>query len=281
MTTKQWIGIEEAAEKYQVSIRRINTWCKRQEITFSEIGHYLMLDENSLLECIERNIQLNLTKEEFERRKEKLIRENEENLFILQSLEPLTPMMRLIIKELAGMIQDENRRRMFLFVTLEGSLKKYAKESCQDFYYIQREFQILIRDIQSRIGFLKTYKDEMTHLKATLRLYEMNFGRNLFRRNDSIQEESPAIQEKENAIHVLNTPISGFEFDARPSRVLGENGIRTLRDLLKLTYKYGWNRINKLPHLGPTSVNRVINRLQQLNILDDEKGCYLYKYLDE
>lgn len=153
MTTKQWIGIEEAAEKYQVSIRRINTWCKRQEITFSEIGHYLMLDENSLLECIERNIQLNLTKEEFERRKEKLIRENEENLFILQSLEPLTPMMRLIIKELAGMIQDENRRRMFLFVTLEGSLKKYAKESCQDFYYIQREFQILIRDIQSRIGF--------------------------------------------------------------------------------------------------------------------------------
>lgn len=71
MTTKQWIGIEEAAEKYQVSIRRINTWCKRQEITFTEIDHYLMLDENSLLECIERNTQLALTNEEFERRKEK------------------------------------------------------------------------------------------------------------------------------------------------------------------------------------------------------------------
>ena len=96
MTTKQWIGIEEAAEKYQVSIRRINTWCKRQEITFTEIDHYLMLDENSLLECIERNTQLALTNEEFERRKEKLIRENEENLFILQSLAPLTPMIRLI-----------------------------------------------------------------------------------------------------------------------------------------------------------------------------------------
>ena len=49
MTTKQWIGIEEAAKKYQVSSRRINTWCKKQEITCSEIDHYLMLDEDSLL----------------------------------------------------------------------------------------------------------------------------------------------------------------------------------------------------------------------------------------
>lgn len=57
MTTKQWIGIEEAAKKYQVSSRRINTWCKKQEITCSEIDHYLMLDEDSLLRCIERHTQ--------------------------------------------------------------------------------------------------------------------------------------------------------------------------------------------------------------------------------
>ena len=61
MTTKQWIGIEEAAKKYQVSSRRINTWCKKQEITCSEIDHYLMLDEDSLLRCIERHTQLSLT----------------------------------------------------------------------------------------------------------------------------------------------------------------------------------------------------------------------------
>lgn len=29
MTTKQWIGIEEAATKYQVSSKCIITWCKR------------------------------------------------------------------------------------------------------------------------------------------------------------------------------------------------------------------------------------------------------------
>ena len=58
MATKQWIGIEEAATKYQVSTRRIITWCKRQEIIYSEVGDYLMLDENSLTDCLERNIRL-------------------------------------------------------------------------------------------------------------------------------------------------------------------------------------------------------------------------------
>ena len=57
MATKQWIGIEEAATKYQVSTRRIITWCERQEIIYSEIGDYLMLDENSLTDCLERNIR--------------------------------------------------------------------------------------------------------------------------------------------------------------------------------------------------------------------------------
>ena len=52
MATKQWIGIEEAATKYQVSTRRIITWCERQEIIYSEVGDYLMLDENSLTDCL-------------------------------------------------------------------------------------------------------------------------------------------------------------------------------------------------------------------------------------
>lgn len=113
MTTKQWIGIEEAAKKYQVSSRRINTWCKKQEITCSEIDHYLMLDEDSLLRCIERHTQLSLTEKELEKRKERLIKESEEEIFLLQSMKELAPVMRQIIKELAGMIQNDNRRRCF------------------------------------------------------------------------------------------------------------------------------------------------------------------------
>lgn len=93
------------------------------------------------------------------------------------------------------MIKDENRRRMFLFVTLEGDLRKYAKESCQDYYYIQRQFKLLTREIQARIGFLRTYKEDMIKLKAILRLYEKNFGKNLFN-TELMQERSALAQER-------------------------------------------------------------------------------------
>ena len=77
MATKQWIGIEEAATKYQVSTRRIITWCERQEIIYSEVGDYLMLDENSLTDCLERNIRFSLSEEEHKRRMDEKMKENE------------------------------------------------------------------------------------------------------------------------------------------------------------------------------------------------------------
>lgn len=81
MATKQWIGIEEAATKYQVSTRRIITWCERQEIIYSEVGDYLMLDENSLTDCLERNIRFSLSEEEHKRRMDEKMKENEEEFF--------------------------------------------------------------------------------------------------------------------------------------------------------------------------------------------------------
>ena len=63
---------------------------KKQEITCSEIDHYLMLDEDSLLRCIERHTQLSLTEKELEKRKERLIKESEEEIFLLQSMKELT-----------------------------------------------------------------------------------------------------------------------------------------------------------------------------------------------
>ena len=280
MTTKQWIGIEEAAKKYQVSSRRINTWCKKQEITCSEIDHYLMLDEDSLLRCIERHTQLSLTEKELEKRKERLIKESEEEIFLLQSMKELTPVMRQIIKELAGMIQNDNRRRMFLFIALEGSFKEYCKQSCQNTYNMQDEYQRLIREIKNRTGFLKTYKDEMIHLKAALRLYEMYYGKDCLY---TMNTENQMTKEEKEAIALLNTPIENLGFEVRASRVLCEQGIQTLRDLLELTYKYGWNRLTKIRDLGSTTQNRIMKRLQELNILDgmDEDVSYLYKYLDK
>lgn len=93
MATKQWIGIEEAATKYQVSTRRIITWCERQEIIYSEIGDYLMLDENSLTDCLERNIRFSLSEEEHKRRMDEKMKEMKRNFStsITERVNPIDP----------------------------------------------------------------------------------------------------------------------------------------------------------------------------------------------
>ncbi len=95
--------------------------------------------------------------------------------------------------------------------------------------------------------------------------------------------ENQMTKEEKEAIALLNTPIENLGFEVRASRVLCEQGIQTLRDLLELTYKYGWNRLTKIRDLGSTTQNRIMKRLQELNILDDmdEDVSYLYKYLDK
>lgn len=280
---KQWIGIEEAAEKYQVSSKRIHTWCEKKEIISSKIDHYLMLDENSLEECLERHKQLSLSDHELKCRMNKIIGENEEEVFILQSMKELTPIIRLVIKELAGMIQNDNRRRLFLYIALKGSVREYSDETCYDYYKVRTEFESVLREIKSRAGFLKIHKDEMIQLKSILRLYEKKYGKEMLIEDlKKIKEvEASALKEKKEAIELLKTPISKLNFDMRSERVLTKNGIHTLHDLLQITYKYGFGRLCKLPDFGPVGQRRVINQLKILNIVDDELISYLYKYMDE
>lgn len=42
---KQWIGIEKAVDKYQLSAEQIYKWSKGSEVTFTKVDNYLLLDE--------------------------------------------------------------------------------------------------------------------------------------------------------------------------------------------------------------------------------------------
>lgn len=289
MTTKQWIGIEEAATKYQVSSKRIITWCKRQEIIYSEIADYLMLDENSLIDCLERNIRFCLSEEEHKRRIDKKMKENEEELFLLQSLKELTPLIRLIIKELAGMIRNDERRQLFLYTVLQGSIKDFSVRRRISYRQAQKEFEGLIQEIKTQSGFLRTYKEENIRLKAAVRAYEMKFCKE--EADDGVlggtvkgeMRPDVFVPEDVKAIKVLlDTPIPELNFDIRSQRSIFEADIKTLRELLQITSKYGFKRLrDMLRNFGLVSQRKVEERLKELNVLDFEGNCLLYRYLDE
>ena len=273
MATKQWIGIEEAATKYQVSTRRIITWCKRQEIIYSEVGDYLMLDENSLTDCLERNIRFSLSEEEHKRRMDEKMKENEEEFFLLQSLKELTPLIRLIIKELAGMIRNDERRQLFLYTVLQGNIKDFSVRKHMKYRQAQKAFEGLVQEIKSQAGFLRTYKEENIRLRATVRMYEMKSRQNGFD-NDMLmreaEETNPEIfipEDIKAAKALLDTPITELKFDIRSQRIISEYGFRKLRDMLR--------------NFGLVSQKKVEKRLKELNVLDVAGNCNLYRYLDE
>ena len=288
MATKQWIGIEEAATKYQVSTRRIITWCKRHEIIYSEVGDYLMLDENSLTDCLERNIRFSLSEEEHKRRMDEKMKENEEEFFLLQSLKELTPLIRLIIKELAGMIRNDERRQLFLYTVLQGNIKDFSVRKHMKYRQAQKAFEGLVQEIKSQAGFLRTYKEENIRLRATVRMYEMKSRQNGFD-NDMLmreaEETNPEIfipEDIKAAKALLDTPITELKFDIRSQRIISEADIKTLRELLQITSQYGFRKLrDMLRNFGLVSQKKVEKRLKELNVLDVAGNCNLYRYLDE
>ena len=247
-----------------------------------------MLDENSLTDCLERNIRFSLSEEEHKRRMDEKMKENEEEFFLLQSLKELTPLIRLIIKELAGMIRNDERRQLFLYTVLQGNIKDFSVRKHMKYRQAQKAFEGLVQEIKSQAGFLRTYKEENIRLRATVRMYEMKSRQNGFD-NDMFmreaEETNPEIfipEDIKAAKALLDTPITELKFDIRSQRIISEADIKTLRELLQITSQYGFRKLrDMLRNFGLVSQKKVEKRLKELNVLDVAGNCNLYRYLDE
>lgn len=266
---RQWISIEEAATKYQVPVSRVYNWCNKQEITFSEIDGYLLLDENSLIDCIERGIRLSLSQEELKKRMEEKLLESKEKLFLLRSLKELSPTISVLIKELAQLIRNDERREFFLFIALEGSLKEYADRNHQSDREAQEAFKGLVLEIKKQAQFLRDYKEENIFLKSRLRSYELH----------DRKKEANQVIITEEITALLNTSISELGFNIRTQRALALTNMETLRHLLLFTLEYGFKKLRLLRQFGESSQANVEERLEELGILDAEGNCKLYKYI--
>lgn len=280
MTNGQWIGMQEAADRYQVASEHISQWCEKGEVTYSKIDGYLMIDEESLWACLERNLCLSLSEKELQQRMEKVVKENEEKAFVLQSLVEITPLLHMVINELAQTIPNTVRRRLFLYMTLKGSLKDYSQEYGVRLHDIKREYERLMREINARVGFLMTGKQELADAQAKLRLYEEKFGKDILK--DFEEERKTVLSEKdEEAMKLLNTSVYDLGFPNALSIALYREGMHTLRDIMRLVYKFGSSKIISLRAVGNYYSQVIIDKLKEMKVLDENDNSYLYPYLKE
>lgn len=272
---RQWISIEKAAAKYQISGGRIYNWCCKRKVTFSEIDNDLFIDENSLMECLDRNIRFSLEQNELNRHMEEKLQASKENLFLLQSLKELTPIIRILIEELSLLIRSDERREFFRFIALEGSLKEYAVNNHKSQREAQDLFQGLVLEIRKQAKFIRDYKEVNIFLKARLKSYEIQESK---KGTDNAAEK---VTLTENIVALLNTSICELGFTMRVQRALAPTDIDTLRDLLLIIRARGFRILSVLKGIGKISQMEIENRLRELNILDDQGNCDLYKYLGE
>lgn len=286
--TKQWIGIEEAADKYQLSAKQIYKWSKGREVTFTEVDNYLLLDEESLVECIYRDIRISLAKEELDAREAELLKVNEERLFVLQMLKELTPPIRIILRMFADMIADEEKREFFFLIALGGGMRRYASKHDRKYSEVKKEFIDLTLEITNNTKFLKSYWKEHILLNAKVRRYERILRQSMSGKSFSeINFEGvgglslPDMKKQERALSLLDTPIANLGLPMRAQRMVIKGGMETLRDLLRFIRKKGVIGLGCFRELGPGTVNNVGARLRELNILDKDENSYLYPFLED
>lgn len=172
-------------------------------------------------------------------------------------------------------------------------MEEYAARTHRSINDVQQEYQNTINEINTSTGFLKSYKEELIHLKAEVKTYELKCNRLVEATSNPDHNPTkttstetgstkPApLQKPEKITTLLETPIPALALHIRAQRVLVNSGMKTLRDLLQYTYTNGFEGLCRLPYLGRISMQNVQTRLKELGVLDAENRCYLYKYLEE
>lgn len=316
METTKWISIREASEKYDIPPEKMRVWMERQEVTYAQIGNRLLVDKDSLLRCIGRYVRQSIAEEELEERVAELLREKEEKYFLCKSLLELTPITYLLVYELAEVIRMEEKKELFLFVTLQGGdIEEFARLKNRPEKEVQEDYDYVIREIKACNGFLLNTKEKMLALKSKLHQYEMYFGelgpeqervraiaatirKPSYKARARMLEMAPAEKRSQTAALVKAMPYTNASGEILPEPEdlfvtslqdlglekrahfrLTEVGIQTVGDLLRFTRLCGFPALCKFPGITPDILKRIIRKLEYLHIIDGNGRCPFYEYL--
>ncbi len=318
METTKWISIKEASEKYNISAEKMRKWMDRQEVTYAQIETRLLVDEESLLRCIGRYVRQSIAEEELDERISELLREKEEKYFLCKSLLELTPITYLLVYELAEVIRMEEKKELFLFVTLQkGDIKEFARLKNKTEKEVQEDYEYVVREIKACKGFLLNTREKILALKSKLHQYEMYFGE-LGPKEERIRTIAATIRRPlyKNRIEIFKNPLSytlkittsngrtitpnsnsrvtlpepkdlfatsfgDLGLERRACSALTTVGIKTVEDLLRFTRICGFPALCKFPGVNPDMLKRIIKKLEYLNIIDENGRCPFYEYLTD
>lgn len=171
-----WKGIEEICNKYGIPERLIYKWKSRKEITVAVFDGYPMIDEDSLIKRLEIKRREAISTDKLTSRIEKQLRNYEENIFIFETINALTPIIRLLIRELSEVITNDERKELFLYLSLQGDMEEYASTHGISVENVENIYKSLVKEVKRNAGFLERYRTEVIFLRALRRERDLGGG---------------------------------------------------------------------------------------------------------
>lgn len=249
-----WLTIKRASEKYGIAESVVRQWKVSGYIVFSTIEDVVMLDEASLVRC------LNIYKEEGVRQdsSDRLIREKElEREMILSALDDVTflletqssyqPLFHTLIEELSRLINNNWEREIFLAVS-----------SRQPIFRIAQQYQMSCDRVR------ETYEsifDKLAVVVSKIPFFSL-----------TTMERFKQFANSDNPLDASLKKI----LPARIAQMLRNNGkITTVGELLQYTDTHGWFGLQGISGVGKRSFEGIIWSLEAAHyiaIYEDRKS---------
>lgn len=159
--------------------------------------------------------------------------------FLPTTLKLHQPLFHVIIKELGALINDKNRREIFLAVSHGEPIRQVAKKHGMSYAKVQ-----------------KIYSDTLSKLSENTERIVSKYG-----------ETTKRLRWKFHVDTLMNIPLRDF-FNLRAyDALVTSEGIRTLYELLDFTTKWGWRRLKNIDGVGRVTYEHIIETLHKEGII--------------
>lgn len=298
----KWITLTQAAAKYDTDTRNIKNWGQKGAITVARIGETWMVDDDSITSYLEKAKTLECLKEELISLKKEYaaqiahcIETNDERLFLLRSLKEITPLFRVVINELAGVIKEEERRNIFISVSNGEPVLSLAERMGKTYDEVARIYEKAIKEVKRKYGGMRKWNDEKAELikelrrtKAKLEELEITSRRQKEKEKDLWQEASGSDAELFKWRKIYNTnndllsvrimDVAGFSTLAQ--NLLRGMAIDTIEDLLLFIKKNGLEGLKRQKGFGHACLDTTRRQLIKMGLLDKYGEIIYPSFLD-
>lgn len=234
-----WLTIKQMSGKYGIAESHLGEWSNLGYITYFTMESEMMLDDESLVQYLNRHKINGLNEhslarvvEEKELRHKAIFAQLKDELALLKVQSRYSLLFHILIQELGTLIVDDRERGIFLAIASGEPVFRIAQRYDMTYDTVVMVYNSMIDKLDSN----------PTRI-ATLRQYAT---------------EEPKPMQIHNPVDILLLDIFSYNIWI----ILSKRGkMRTLYDLLQFATRYGWPELRTIAGIGDNIYESVIHLL--------------------